>query len=65
MVLTLRSMSCWIEPQLCAGGSLLDLIKRKTPVTEERVAVMFRGIIKSVLHCHQARYIFRYFHSCA
>ena len=41
--------------ELCEGGNLLDVIRDKAPLCEEQAAGIFRGIIKSVLHCHQAR----------
>ena len=41
--------------ELCTGGSLLDVVRSEAPLSEERAAHCFRGIIKSVLHCHQVR----------
>ena len=41
--------------QLCGGGSLVGLLKKSPTLSEERCASLFRGIIKSVLHCHQVR----------
>ena len=45
----------FLVQELCSGGTLSDLILRKStqPIGEERAAGLFRGIIKSVLHCHQ------------
>ena len=39
--------------ELCAGQTLQEVIKTQAPLREERAASLFRGIIKSVLHCHQ------------
>ena len=41
--------------ELCTGRTLLDVIRAQAPMKEERAATLFRGIIKSVLHCHQVR----------
>ena len=39
--------------ELCTGRTLLDVISAQAPLQEERAATLFRGVIKSVLHCHQ------------
>ena len=42
--------------ELCPGGTLTDILQQSmAPLSEERAAGLFRGIIKSVLHCHQVR----------
>ena len=44
--------------ELCGGGSLgarLQQPMAAPPLEEGRAANLFRGIIKSVLHCHQVR----------
>ena len=41
--------------ELCTGRTLLDVIRAQAPMREELAATLFRGIIKSVLHCHQVR----------
>ena len=46
----------FLVQELCAGGTLSDVMRRtQGPVSEERAASLFRGIVKSVLHCHQVR----------
>ena len=46
----------FIVQELCSGGALSDVIRKSAePLSEERAASLFRGIIKSVLHCHQVR----------
>jgi len=57
-VLTKRGFARSHCPQeLCAGGSVIDVLKQalanRVTISEERAALLFRGIIKSVLHCHQ------------
>ena len=40
--------------ELCTGGTLEDLLRRAAgPLPEERVAPLFRGVVKSIMHCHQ------------
>jgi len=42
--------------ELCTGGSLGDVLRHSMgPLSEASAARLFRGIIKSVLHCHQVR----------
>ena len=40
--------------ELCAFGTLEDLLRKAAgPLSEVQVARLFRGVVKSVLHCHQ------------
>ena len=41
--------------ELCTGRTLQEVIKTQAPLKEERAAALFRGVVKSVLHCHQVR----------
>ena len=44
--------------ELCSGGNLSDALRSGVPHGlggEARLAQLFRGIVKSVLHCHQVR----------
>ena len=41
--------------ELCGGGTLLDTLRIRAPLPEDHAAGIFRGVIKAVLHCHQAR----------
>ena len=44
----------FLVQELCSGGSLGDLLRRAPgPLAEARAARLFRGVVKSVLHCHQ------------
>ena len=47
--------SLYIIQELCTGGSVLDTVRVKAPLGEDAAASIFRGIVKSVLHCHQVR----------
>ena len=42
----------FIVQELCRG-TLSDLVKAMAPVSEARAAVLFRGMLKPVVHCHQ------------
>ena len=39
--------------ELCIGGTVLDIIRASAPVCEAKAALIFRGMCKAVLHCHQ------------
>ena len=41
--------------ELCTGRTLEDVIGAQAPMREELAATLFRGVVKSVLHCHQVR----------
>ena len=41
--------------ELCTGRTLQDVISAQAPLKEEHAATLFRGVVKSVLHCHQVR----------
>ena len=44
----------FLVQELCDGGTLGDVMRAaQAPLDEERAAGLFRGIVKSVLHCHQ------------
>ena len=45
----------FLVQELCTGGTLKDAFDGMAPVGEARVAGIFRGIVKAVLHCHQVR----------
>ena len=43
----------FIVQELCPGRTLMDVIKAQAPMREDLAASLFRGVVKSVLHCHQ------------
>ena len=44
----------FLVQELCAGGTLAGVLRgASTPLSEARSAGFLRGILKSVLHCHQ------------
>ena len=43
-------VAIFIVQEICTGGTLGQL---RIPLSEHRAALLFRGIIKSVMHCHQ------------
>ena len=45
--------SIFLVQELCTGGSLLDLMRQRAPLSEPRAAAIFRSVVKAVLHCHQ------------
>jgi len=46
----------FLVQELCTGGNLQDMLRQTPePMSEARAARLFRGIVKSVLHCHQVR----------
>ena len=49
----------YMVQEMCQGGNLMQLLEQNQPLSEEDAAHMFRGMIKSVLHCHQMGVIHR------
>ena len=43
----------YMVQELCTGRTLLDVIRKHAPLGEAHAAALFRGVVKSVLHCHQ------------
>ena len=47
--------SLFLVQEMCAGGNLREMMRAKGKVGEAAAARIFRGVVKSVLHCHQVR----------
>ena len=44
----------YLIQELCTGGTLADLLLQAAgPMSEAQAAPLFRGVVESVLHCHQ------------
>ena len=46
-------MHIFLVQELCAGGTIRDVIHAEAPMNERRAATIFRQMIKAVMHCHQ------------
>ena len=49
----------YMVQEMCRGGNLMQLIEKSAPISEQVAAQLFRGMIKSVLHCHQMGIVHR------